>query len=159
MTRPLYRAYWRMPFRTDAGRERSIAGEQKTCENGQHRVRLGDLESSVGARLYGQLPDCHPLLLVFGLPAFDSSQCMCRSPVKEWQVGWLALGTITLNGTDTTVKRLDKNMKTLNADSLAILANNGICAVQSYCPQNKPADLSLFCWRPVPVYNVFVCIH
>ena len=33
-----------------------------------------------------------------------------RSPVKEWQVSWFDLGKITLNGTDTTVKRLDRNV-------------------------------------------------
>ena len=43
----------------------------------------------------------------------------------------ICLGTITLNGTDTTVKRLDRNVKTLSADSSAIFANNGLCAIQS----------------------------
>ena len=28
---------------------------------------------------------------------------MHRSPVKEWQVSWLVLGTITLNGTNNVV--------------------------------------------------------
>ena len=73
-----------------------------------------------------------------------------RSPVKEWQVSWFVLGTITLNGTDTTVKRLDRNVKTLSADSSAIFANIGSCAIQSYCPQSKLADLPLFYWRPIP---------
>ena len=40
-----------------------------------------------------------------------------------WQVSWFVLGTITLNGTDITVKRLDRNVKTFSADSLAIFAN------------------------------------
>ena len=72
-----------------------------------------------------------------------------RSAAKERQVSWFVLGTITLNGTDTTVKRLDRNVKTFSADSTAIFANNGVSAIQSYCPQNKPADLPLFYWRPV----------
>ena len=72
-----------------------------------------------------------------------------RSPVKEWQVSWFALGTITLNGTHITVKRLDRNVKTLSADSSTRFAKNGVCAFQSYRPQNKPADLPLFYWRPV----------
>ena len=25
-----------------------------------------------------------------------------------------------------------------------------VCVIQSYCPQNQPADLPLFYWRPVP---------
>ena len=50
---------------------------------------------------------------------------MHRSPVKEWQVSKFVLGTISLSGTDTTVKRLDRNAKTLSTDSLAIFANNG----------------------------------
>ena len=76
-----------------------------------------------------------------------------RSPVKEWQVSWLVLGTITLNGTDITVKRLDRNVKTCSADSSAIFANNGVCDIQNYCQQNKPADLPLFYWRPVHDFN------
>ena len=40
-------------------------------------------------------------------------------------------------------------MKTFSADSSAIFANNDVCAIQSYCPQYKPADLPLFHWRPV----------
>ena len=42
--------------------------------------------------------------------AFDSvphrrlAAKLYRSPVKEWQVSWFLLVTITLNGTDTTVK-------------------------------------------------------
>ena len=75
--------------------------------------------------------------------------CMYRSPVKEWQVSWLILVAITLNGIDTTVKWLDKNVKTFSTDSSAIFANNGVCAIQSYCPRNKPTELPLFYWRPV----------
>ena len=74
---------------------------------------------------------------------------MYRSPVKEWQVRWFVLEAITLNGIDTTVKRLDRNVKTFSADSSAIFANNGVCVIQSYCPQSNPADLPLFYWRPV----------
>ena len=66
-----------------------------------------------------------------------------RSPVKVWQVSRFGLGTITLNDTDTTAKRLDRNLKKFSADSSAIFANNGVSAIQSYCPQNKPADLPL----------------
>ena len=44
---------------------------------------------------------------------------MCTTSVqvcsKKWQVSWFVLGTITLNGTDTTVKRLDRNVKTFSA--------------------------------------------
>ena len=76
---------------------------------------------------------------------------MFRSPVREWQVSWFVLGTIALSGTDITIKRLDRNVKTFNVDSSAIFANNGVCAIQSYCPQNKPADLPLLYWRPVRV--------
>ena len=68
------------------------------------------------------------------------------------QLVGLGLGTITLIGTDTTAKRLDKNVKTFSAGSSAIFANNGICVIQSYCPQNKPAVLPLFYWRPVHVH-------
>ena len=32
-------------------------------------------------------------------------ELLYRSPAKEWQVSWFVLGT-TLNGTNTTVKRL-----------------------------------------------------
>ena len=64
---------------------------------------------------------------------------------------------ITLNGTDITVKRLHINVKTFSADSTVIFANNGVCAIQSYCPLNKPADLPLFYWRPVHVFVNFVC--
>ena len=78
---------------------------------------------------------------------------MYRSPVKEWQVSWFVLGTITLNGTDTKVKRLDRNVKTFSAHSSAIFANNGIRAIQNYCSQNKPADLPLFYWRPVLTFQ------
>ena len=78
---------------------------------------------------------------------------MYRSPVKEWQVSWFVFEAIALNGTDTTVKRLDINVKTVSADSSAMLANNGVCAIQSYCPQNKPADLPLFYWRPVHTFD------
>ena len=74
---------------------------------------------------------------------------MYRYPVKKWQVSWFVLGTITLNGTDTTAKRLDRYPKTLSADSSAILANIGGCAIQSYYPESTPADLPLFYWRPV----------
>ena len=74
---------------------------------------------------------------------------MYRSPVKGWQVSWFVFGTITLNDTDTTVRRLDINVKTFSVNSSAIFANNGVCAIQSDCPQNKPADLPLFYWRPV----------
>ena len=74
---------------------------------------------------------------------------MYRSPVKEWHVSWFVLGTITLNGTHITVRRLDRNVKTFSADRSAIFAKNGVSAFQSYCPQNKPADLPLFYWRPV----------
>ena len=47
------------------------------------------------------------------------------------------------------VKRLDRNVNTFRADGSAIFANNGVCAIQSYCPPNKPADLPLLYWRPV----------
>ena len=57
---------------------------------------------------------------------------MYRSPVKEWQGSWFVLGTITLNGTDTIVKRIDRNVKTFSAESSAIFANNGVGAIQSY---------------------------
>ena len=57
---------------------------------------------------------------------------MYRSPAKEWQVSWFLLGRITLNGTDTTIKRLDRNVKTFSAECSAIFANNGVCAIQSY---------------------------
>ena len=40
-------------------------------------------------------------------------------------------------------------MKTFSADRSAIFANSGVCAIQSYCLQNEPADLPLFYWRPV----------
>ena len=76
-----------------------------------------------------------------------------RSPVKEWQVRWFVLGTITLNDTDTSVKRLDRNMKTFSVTSSAIFANNGVCVIQSYCPKNKPADLPPFYWRPVHTWS------
>ena len=95
----------------------------------------------------------------------DIYLCKYRSPVKEWQVSWFVFGTITSNGTDTTVKRLDRNVKTFSADSSAIFANNGVCAIQSYCPQNKPADLPLFYWRPVctvyttPAQSLSACKH
>ena len=74
---------------------------------------------------------------------------MYRSPVKEWQVSWFALGVITLNGIDNTVQRFDRNVKTFSADSSAIFANNGVCVIQSYCPQNNSAGLPLFYWRGV----------
>ena len=79
-----------------------------------------------------------------------------RSPVEEWLVSSFfgGDGTITLNDTDTTVKRLDRNVKTFNADSSAIFANS-VSAIQSYCPQNKPADLPLFYWRPVHFAYLF----
>ena len=56
----------------------------------------------------------------------SKSLTVYRSPVKEWQVSWFVLGTITLNGTDATVKRLDINVKTFSADCSAIFANNGV---------------------------------
>ena len=79
-----------------------------------------------------------------------------RSPVKEWQVSWFVLGTITLSGTDPTVKRLDLNVKTFSADSSVIFANNVVCVIQSYCPKNKPADLPLFYWRPVQWTGTYI---
>ena len=50
-------------------------------------------------------PKPGPLLL-------KPQSCKCRSPVNEWQVSWFVLGTITLNGTDATVKRLARNVTT-----------------------------------------------
>ena len=35
-----------------------------------------------------------------------------RSPVKEWQVSWFVLGTITLNGTDTVVCKYCRTVHT-----------------------------------------------
>ena len=94
---------------------------------------------------------------------------MYRSPVKEWQVSWFVLETITLNVTDTTAKQLDRHVKTFKADSSAIFANSGICAIQSYCPQHKTPALPLFYWRPVltfsyictmaNLFNVFIYFH
>ena len=66
-----------------------------------------------------------------------------RSPVKEFQVSWFVLGTTTLNSTDTTVKRLDRNVKTLSADISAIFASNEIYAIESNCPQNKQNKTTL----------------
>ena len=69
-----------------------------------------------------------------------------RSLVKDWQVSCFVLGTITLNGTDTTVKQLDRHVKTFSADSSAIFPSNAVCTIQSHCPENKPAVLPLFYW-------------
>ena len=60
-----------------------------------------------------------------------------RSPVKERHVSWFVLGTVTLNGTDTTVKRLHRNVKTFSADSSATFANNGVCAIQVIVPKTN----------------------
>ena len=49
----------------------------------------------------------------------------------------------------SAVRRLDINVKTFSADNAAIFANNDVCTIQSDCPQNKPADLPLFYWRPI----------
>ena len=56
----------------------------------------------------------------------------------------------------TTVKRLHRNVKTFSADSSAIFANNSVSAITSYCPQNKPADLPLFYWRPVHIFEAVI---
>ena len=72
-----------------------------------------------------------------------------RSPVKEWQGSWCVLGTITWKGTDTV---LCKHCWTVRTKRLHISIKSFycyVCAIQSYCPQSKPADLPLFYWRPV----------
>ena len=71
--------------------------------------------------------------------------CLYRYPVKEWQVSWFVLETITLNGKDTTVKRLDRNVKTFSADSSAMFANNGLCHSKLLSPKQTswPATLVL----------------
>ena len=83
-----------------------------------------------------------------------------RSPVKEFQVSWFVLGTITLNSTDTTVKRLDRNVKTLSADISAIFANSEICAIQSYCPQKQTKTKQAFTGDryQVRVFAVFAAV-
>ena len=66
-----------------------------------------------------------------------------RSPVKERQVSWLILGIITLNGTDTAIC---KYCQTVRTKRLHIYIKSFCCsvsAIQSFCPQNKPADLPL----------------
>ena len=35
-----------------------------------------------------------------------------RSPVKEWQISWFVLGTITLNGADTVVCKCCQTVRT-----------------------------------------------
>ena len=80
---------------------------------------------------------------------FAFSPRMYRSPVKEWQVSWFVLGTVTLNDTYTVVC---KYCRTVRTKCLHISIKSfycSVCAIQNYCPQNKPADLPLFYWRPV----------
>ena len=121
---------------TEAGREYQISLKAKAYKRElQDLCRLGSqLVQSDGASV--------EVLIGTTESSIKKWIHMYRSSVKEWNVSWFVLGTITLNGTDTTVKRPDRN-KTLCADSSAIFASNGVCAIQSYCPQNKPADLTL----------------
>ena len=86
----------------------------------------------------------------FNTVAYSEAYCRTyRSPVKEWQVSCFVLGTITLNGPDTVVC---KYCRTVHAKRLDISIKSfycSVCAIQSCCPKHKPADLSLFYWRPV----------
>ena len=104
----------------------------------------------LGLLIFHHLMGALPLLRALSNSAPElRSVCMYRSPVKEWQVSWFVLGKISLNDTDSTVKLLYRNVKTLSAESSAIFANSGVCVIQSYWPQNNSADLPLFYWRGV----------
>ena len=57
-----------------------------------------------------------------------------------------------MNGTDTTAKRLDRNVVDVQCGQFGnICKQRCLChnAIQSYCSQNKPTGLPLFNWRPV----------
>ena len=77
---------------------------------------------------------------------------MYRSSVKEWQVSWFVLGAITLNGTDIVFCKYCRTVRTKRLHISIKSFYCSVCAIQSYCPQNKPADLPLFYWRPVCTY-------
>ena len=83
---------------------------------------------------------------------------MYRSPVKEWQVSWFVLGKMTLNGTDTVVCKYCRTVPTKRLHISIKLFYCSVCVVQSYCSQNKAADLPLFYWRPVHAYCVSIVI-
>ena len=78
---------------------------------------------------------------------------MYRSSVKEWQVSWFDFGTITLNGTDTVVCKYCRAVRTKRLHISIKYFCSSVCAIQSYCPQSKPADLPLFYWRPVHAFS------
>ena len=83
----------------------------------------------------------------------DPSGDVYRSSVKEWQVSWFVLVTIILNIADTVVCKYCRTVRTKRFHiSIKSLYCN-VCAIQSYGPQNKPADLTLFYWRPVHTYD------
>ena len=64
---------------------------------------------------------------------------MYRSPVTEWQVSWFVLGTITLNDTGTTAKRLDGNVKTFSANAGQL---GNICKQRCRCHSKFPKQTS-----------------
>ena len=72
-----------------------------------------------------------------------------RSPAKEWQVSWFVMGTITLNGKDTVVCKYCRTVRTKRLHISIKSFYCSVCVIQTYCPQNKLADLPLFYWRPV----------
>ena len=65
-------------------------------------------------------------------------------------MSWFVLGTITFNDTDTVACKYCRTVRTKRLHISIKSFYCSVCAIQSYCPQNKAADLPLFYWRLVP---------